>query len=144
MRGRKPKLTPELQDQIVAYVGAGAFSLQAAKAAGVPKSTYYRWMQQGERARSGAYRAFYEAIEAAGARARVSAEVEVRRANPLAWLRYGPGRQRPDEPGWTETHELNGPESGPMRVTFNIKAASGGIELPRDREGEGAWELADE
>lgn len=32
------------------------------------------------------------------------------RTNPLAWLRYGPGRERAGEPGWTESREVTAPE----------------------------------
>ena len=30
------------------------------------------------------------------------------------WLRYGPGRERPGEPGWTDSAQLSGPECGPV------------------------------
>ena len=38
----------------------------------------------------------------ARAEARLSAEVEVKRGEPLNWLMKGPGRDRSGEPGWTD------------------------------------------
>ena len=105
MAGRKSKLTPDVEQQIVAYIRSGAFDWVAAQAAGIGRTTFYRWMQAGANG-EGPYDSFYAAVREARAVARVAAEMEVRNNNPLAWLRYGPGRARPGEPGWTESHEL--------------------------------------
>ena len=106
MAGRRSKLTPELLQQIAAYARAGAFAWKAAQAVGIGTSTYYRWMEQGEKASSGLYRDFYETVTQAHAQARIAAEMEVRRTDPFKWLRYGPGRDRPGEPGWTDAKEI--------------------------------------
>ncbi len=105
MAGRPTKLTPEVHRQVVAYFRAGSFEWVAAEAAGVSKSTFHRWLQRGATETRGAYHAFAEEVRQAKAQARVAAETEVRRTNPVAWLRYGPGRERPDEPGWTERQQ---------------------------------------
>ncbi len=105
MAGRKSKLTPDVEQQIVVYIRSGAFDWVAAQAAGIGRTTFYRWMQAGETGED-PYGSFYTAVREARAVARVAAEMEVRNNNPLAWLRYGPGRARPGEPGWTESHEL--------------------------------------
>ncbi|MCC6235826.1 MAG: hypothetical protein IT580_24535 [Verrucomicrobiales bacterium] len=78
----------------------------AAEAAGIGKSTFYRWLQRDESEARGIYHEFGRDIRQARAQARVAAEAEVRRDNPLAWLRYGPGRAGPGEPGWTDSHEV--------------------------------------
>ena len=59
-------------------------------------------------------------VREARAQARVAAETEVRRDNPLAWLRYGPGRDRAGEPGWTERHEIAGADGAPVRFTLAL------------------------
>jgi hypothetical protein len=120
--GRLPKLTPETQKTIVAYIRSGAFDWVAAEAAGIGASTFRRWMKAGERGHR-TYSGFYAAVREARAQARVTAEVEIRKVNPLAWLRYGPGRDRgPDAPGWTDSKDitLKGDEEAPIPVTVRL------------------------
>ncbi len=100
--GRKTKLTPEVHTQIVQYIGAGAYAHVAARAAGVSKSTYYHWLQLGEKASRGVYYQFRLDVQQAHFRARAGAEIEVRQKKPMEWLRIGPGRTQHHEPGWTE------------------------------------------
>jgi hypothetical protein len=59
---------------------------------------------------------FYREVTRARARARFAAETEVKKENPLAWLRYGPGRERPGEEGWTDSNkvELTGKDGAPL------------------------------
>jgi hypothetical protein len=98
------RLTPTLQQTIVAYIRAGGFPHVAAEAAGVPSAVFDRWCQQGERPGSAArYRAFALAIRQAIAQARLSAEVVIHNDKPLDWLRYGPGRETTERIGWTGT-----------------------------------------
>jgi len=100
-RGRKTKLTPELQRTIVSYIRAGAFDWVAAQAAGIHQDTFYHWLNLGTQGRA-PFSEFSDAIAQARAESRLAAEVEVRRDEPLAWLMKGPGRDRPGEPGWTD------------------------------------------
>ncbi len=121
MAGRRTKLTDELQQQIVSYIRAGAYDWVAAQAAGIGKTTFYRWIQAGERGRQ-PYAGFLVAVQEARAVARVSAEMEVKRDNPLAWLRNGPGKTKHGEPGWTEIHELSIAEGA--TITLNLSEDS--------------------
>ena len=100
---RPSKLTPETQATSVAGIRAGAFNWVAAQSAGVAPTTFYRWMDEGEQADSGPSREFHDTVCEARASARVTAEQRVFEDNPLAWLRYGPGRERDGESGWTES-----------------------------------------
>ena len=92
MAGRRTKLTPEVHQHIVAFIRAGAYDWVAAEAAGIGTSAYYRWMERGEASAAEPYRRFWSAVRQARAQARVAAEIEVRRDNPvqLAALRPGP------------------------------------------------------
>jgi transposase-like protein len=72
--GRPLKLTPEVQQKIVAYIRQGAFPWVAAQAAGIGKSTYHRWMLEGAKAKRGLFHDFWAAVEQARAEARVTAE----------------------------------------------------------------------
>jgi hypothetical protein len=62
-------------------------------------------MQRGTDETRGPYHEFAHAVRQARAQARVAAETEVRRLQPFHWLRYGPGRERLGEPGWTERQQ---------------------------------------
>lgn len=42
----------------------------------------------------------------------------------MAWLRYGPGRDKPGRPGWTETTQQNGQVEHKVSVVDLIKQAS--------------------
>src|SRR5581483_11134580 len=96
--GRPSKLTSDSRETILAAIRAGAFDHVAASAAGVDAGTFRRWMAD-ERP---TFRAFRAEVGMARAEARSVAEARVFKENPLAWLRFGPGRDRPDAPGWTE------------------------------------------
>lgn len=65
--GRPSKLTPKLQEKVVLAIRAGSSPEGAAQYAGIDRSTFYRWMEQGRRARSGPFRKFHEAVEKAKA-----------------------------------------------------------------------------
>jgi hypothetical protein len=112
---RPTKLTPEIHQKIVNFIRQGTYDWVAAQAAGVNAATFRRWMAAGREGDS-RYVEFLQAVDRARAEARVLAEIEVRQTNPLAWLRYGPGRERPSEPGWTELkqHEVSGPNGQPI------------------------------
>ena len=114
---RPTKLTPEVHRTIVEYMRAGAYDYIAAQAAGIDVSTFRRWLERGTEGRE-PYKSFAADVAQARAQARVAAEIEVRRDHPRAWLRYGPGRERPDAPGWTQSvrHEHSGPHGGAIPV----------------------------
>lgn len=100
MAGRRSKLTLEVQHEIVTFIANGAYDQVAALAAGISRSTYYRWYNAGANPKS-RYAAFREAVDGARGRARAVAETRVFREKPDVWLKNGPGRERPGQPGWT-------------------------------------------
>ena len=114
---RPTKLTPEIHQLIVQFVRSGGYETEAARACGIHPSTLRRWKNRGRRQR-GPYREFADDLDRAGGEARVLAEHRVFSDNPLAWLRLGPGRDRPGEPGWTENvkHEHSGPDGGAIPI----------------------------
>ena len=44
--GRKPKLTPHVQEIIVDFVRKGNYISTACQIVGIHKSTYYNWLEQ--------------------------------------------------------------------------------------------------
>jgi hypothetical protein len=96
------RLTPELQERICSYVRSGGYPHVAAEAAGVPREVFDEWLRRGSGRRTRRrYRAFVLAVRQAAAQGRLTKEMEVFRDKPLDWLRYGPGRETADAPGWT-------------------------------------------
>ena len=114
---RPTLLTPERHKAIVAAIRAGSFDWVAAEANGITRETLRLWLRKGERDKRKPYVAFSDDVRAARAQARLSAEIEVRRDQPFNWLRYGPGRERDGEAGWTESTELR--HSGSVGVMYS-------------------------
>lgn len=106
MAGRKTLLTPEVETKICEYISRGAFDHVAAAAVGINPSTFYDWLNKGA-AGNEPYAKFSKKVMEARSAARLDAENRVHQKEPFNWLRYGPGRERPGEPGWTNETTLN-------------------------------------
>ncbi|MGL4551515.1 MAG: hypothetical protein ACRC33_10040 [Gemmataceae bacterium] len=126
MTNRNYRLTPVAQAQIVAFIRAGAFPHAAAEAAGIPAAVFDRWLSIGSPLgrppgwkRHKLYTTLWDAVLQAVAQSRVAAEVEAHRDEAVRWLMSGPGRDRPDAPGW----------SHPVRPR-PAAAAAGGLNDP--------------
>jgi hypothetical protein len=115
--GRPNLLTPERRAGIVAAIRAGAFDWIAAEANGIDRETFKLWMRTGTRTKKEPYLSFVREVRAARAQARLSAEIEVRKGQPFNWLRFGPGRERDGEAGWTESTEIR--HSGSVGVMYS-------------------------
>jgi hypothetical protein len=95
-------LTAAVAHLIVSYVRAGGYPHVAAEAAGIPRAVFKDWMRRGAEPRGRAlYRDFRRDVLQAHAQARLKAEVEMLEERPLDWLRYGPGKETAESPGWT-------------------------------------------
>ena len=112
--GRPSLYSPEVHRSIVAAIRAGAYDWVASEANGVDRNTFMAWMRKGERERAEPFLSFRKDVLTARAQARLSAEIEVRRDSPFNWLRFGPGRERADGPGWTESKEIK--HSGSVEI----------------------------
>lgn len=77
---------------ILAGIRAGGYPQVAAEAWGVPAELFRRWMRRGR---------FKDEVRQAAAQARLRAEIETRDKDARFWLRHGPGKERPDAPGWS-------------------------------------------
>ncbi len=126
---RRTRLTQDLIEAIADRVCAGAFPYVAAKACGIPKSTFYARMQKGEHGR-GLYRESWDKVQLATGEARTAAETRVHRDKPLEWLRLGPGRERVDEAGWTEGPQTLRVEGGEVPLQIGH---SRGLPLPENQ-----------
>jgi hypothetical protein len=106
MAGRPTLYTPERHRAIVAAIRAGAYDWVAAQANGIDPDTFRLWMRRGQIGRKEPFLTFFNDVREARSQARIAAEIEVRKDQPFNWLRFGPGRERDDEPGWTESREV--------------------------------------
>lgn len=120
MPARRYHLTPEVQQQLCAFIRAGAYRRVAARAAGIPIEVFEDWMRRGSRRGDShrTYRDFRDAVEGAEAAARVLAEVNAYQNNPLAWLKFGPGKERADTPGWSGLAKARAGGGAPTGVTL--------------------------
>jgi hypothetical protein len=111
----RPALPPQAAlEQVLAFVRAGAFPWVAAQAADIGPQALQRlfaWAEEPDPACPPPKRllAFARDLERAQAEARAAAEIEVRRADPFRWLRFGPGRAAAGEPGWQNDSVLDQP-----------------------------------
>jgi hypothetical protein len=97
----EPKLTDELARGILAGIRAGGFPHVAAAAYGVELALWERWLRRGRRKHAREpYRSFVRKVEEAQGQARLRAEIAVLEKDIRAWLKHGPGRDRPGRPGW--------------------------------------------
>ncbi len=103
------KLTADVQSAITAFILAGGFPHVAAQAAGIPTQVFDRWLEIGDPTgrRKGwrphpTYTPFWKAVMQARAQARLNAEMEAMKRDPLRWLMQGPGKDRPNDPGWSQ------------------------------------------
>lgn len=65
----KLKLTPELIEKIIPSIEAGNYVETVCQAHGVHRTTYYKWIKKGEKAKSGIYHYFFDTVRLAEARA---------------------------------------------------------------------------
>jgi transposase len=126
--GRPTKLTPEVQDKIVAALRAGNYQETAAMYAGVEARTFYRWMERGESddADDEIYRQFRQAVEKAKADAEVRDIALIDKAahdgswQAAAWKLE---RKFPNRWGRVNRTEISGPDGAPVKVEMDAKSA---------------------
>src|ERR1700678_4070987 len=96
------ELTPELEAKIVASIRAGGYPVVAAQAWGVSKELFERWLARGRRKNAREpYRRFARNVDQALGQARLRAEMDAYKDDPKSWLKHGPGKELPGQPGWS-------------------------------------------
>ena len=83
--GRPSKLTPEVQERICSAIRAGNYYEAACAYAGIHYSTFRKWMQKGETAKSGKFREFFETIKKAEHEAEVRMVAQWQKHMPENW-----------------------------------------------------------
>lgn len=118
---RPTKLSDEVRDRIVQALRAGNYAEAACQSAGISPSTFYRWMERGERD-EGIYRAFREAVKRAEADAEVHAVAVLRKAMGGDWRAAVAYLERRHPTRWRrgETRELTGAAGGPIQTAHSL------------------------
>lgn len=120
--GRPSKLTPERLKRIVDAIRAGNYVETAAEYAGIGKTTFYRWMEQGEKASRGIYRDFRDAVMRARAEAEARNIALIQKAAPDDWRAAAWWLERafPDRWGSRQKLEHSGPDGAPIAAEVRV------------------------
>ena len=114
--GRPTSLTEKVAGVIMGHVHCGAPIVVAARAAGIHRSQFYRWMERGEREPSSIYGEFRDNVE----KAEAAAECEAVRSiwNGDEWTRkaWWLERTRPDSYALRKPREVAVQEQGPTII----------------------------
>jgi hypothetical protein len=100
----RPKLTDAIEHKILVWIRSGVYPHVATEGEGIPQDVFARWLALGSRRKpppSPRYRRFAESVRQAAAVGRMRAEIRALEKDPKFWLLSGPGKERPDNPGWT-------------------------------------------
>ncbi len=84
MAGRKTKLNPEVQKEIVKRIRAGNYIRVACQAVGISHTTYFDWLKKGEEDKS-PYAEFLDAVKKAESEAHVEYVAIVASHAPKQW-----------------------------------------------------------
>lgn len=109
----KTKLTPELTNRILDLLSQGHFVECICPAVGIGTSTFYRWLEQGEKQKKGIFRDFREAVKHTKAVTEVVIIDRIQKSDDwraAAWLAE---RLYPERWG-RKRIEISGPDGGPV------------------------------
>lgn len=98
----KIKHSAELEQKILASIRAGGYPHVAAQAWGLPPWLFDKWMEWGRKTNAREpYKSFALKVDQAQAQARLKAEMAAYEDEPRFWLKNGPGKETPKNPGWS-------------------------------------------
>jgi len=122
-RGRRTKLTKEVQQKIVDAVRAGNYLEVAAAYAGVGENTLHEWVARGEgrdphRSKTELYSDFAAAVKVARAEAEATAVAIVRMAMTDNWQAAMTFLERSFPTRWSRRTEVVGADGGPLEVSI--------------------------
>jgi transposase len=116
--GRHSKLTPEVQAEIVARIKTAATYDAACQACGINYMTFNNWMSRGEKAKSGIYFEFFEAVKRAEGICKANmAAVIARAANEGDWRAAEAYLKRRDRANWGDQVQLEHSGDVSIRIT---------------------------
>lgn len=118
---RPSKLTPEVQKRLVEAIKAGNYYEAACGFAGIHYSTFREWMIRGEKAKSGKFREFYEAIKKAENEAEVRMVAQWQQHMPENWQAIATFLERRYPDRWGRNRlDVNMKHSGDIEVEITV------------------------
>lgn len=114
MAGRKTKLTKSLIEEASKLVKAGNYNETVCQYLGIHKSTWYKWLQAGEDAKSGLKREFFDSIKKAEAHAEMRNVEIIQRAayeaenDPRLWTAAMAFLERKHPEKWGKKEKFQG------------------------------------
>lgn len=123
MTGRPTKLTPEVQEQILADLRGGNYRTTACARAGIHRDTLYKWEQRGATGEE-PYASFFDAIQKAEAEAEVEALTRIRTAQPAVTGEGGRGADLWQKDAWLMERRWPSRWGGRVRATVNDELAA--------------------
>ena len=121
MAARPTKLTPDVQELIVVGINAGLTFRLSCGLAGVNPATFYRWLEKGETAKSGAFREFCDTVSRAKADSALRLVSQIMLQAPTDWraAAFLLERRFPDDYG--KRSEVTGKDGGPVKTELTGK-----------------------
>jgi hypothetical protein len=118
--GRPSKLTPAVKQRLLDAIRAGNYFEAACVYAGIGETTFYRWMERGEKASSGEYREFWESVKKAEAEAEARVVALWQQEIPGNWQAARDFLARRFSDRWSPKEkvqtEVTGKDGGPVEI----------------------------
>jgi len=142
-RGRKTKLTPEIQKTILDIIRAGNYAKVACEAAGINSDTYYEWLNRGkkdkEAGKTTIFSDFSEEIMRSAAIAEAANVARIRQAADAGtWQAAAWFLERKYGDRWGRNDKLRQEITGANGAPIEIDAREAVLEFLRRRNEESA------
>jgi hypothetical protein len=142
-RGRKTKLTPEIQKTILDIIRAGNYAKVACEAAGINSDTYYEWLNRGKKDKEAGKRTifsdFSEEIMRSAAIAEAANVARIRQAADAGtWQAAAWFLERKYGDRWGRNDKLRQEITGANGAPIEIDAREAVLEFLRRRNEESA------
>ncbi|NCC84677.1 MAG: hypothetical protein EOM03_11205 [Clostridia bacterium] len=126
---RATKLTPQVIADAEKYLKAGNYAITVISLLSIGEKTWYRWLERGEKEKSGLYRDFYEAVKRGESVAEGGAVSEILRAGKEGnWQAFAWFLERKFPKRWgRKTVVVVDDESGSDPINEILKAIQGKV-----------------
>nr|PZN07741.1 MAG: hypothetical protein DIU64_11805 [Caldicoprobacter oshimai] len=118
--GRPSKLTPEVQEKICNAIRAGNYYEAACAYAGIDYSTFRRWIIKGEKAKSGKYYDFCEAVKKAEYEAEMRLVAMWQKHMPDNWQAIATFLERRFPERWARRLDVKQEVHGQVKIEHDI------------------------